>query len=129
MMMWHSITLNIVWSSGTEAALETLKQKHPAIDFSTQQRPTGGKGASALKREFDAISKKLEDMQQRLDHDAAAALPQTKREFAASTDKVVLLGKNKKNLVKAIETLDLSKVIYYQNSTIAISCWRNLLNT
>lgn len=92
--------------------MDNLQDKNPAIDFPNHQRPRGGKGAAALRRELDAISKKLEDMQQRLDHDAAASLPQTKREFAASTDKVVLLGKNKRNLVKAIETLDISKVTY-----------------
>lgn len=48
-------------------------------------------------------------MQQRLDHEAANALPTTRREFTASTDKLAMIEKNKQGLEKAIGTLDKSK--------------------
>lgn len=66
----------------------------------------------ALRKELEKITKNLEEMQQRLDHDAAAALPTTRKEHDDAISKLTMIEKNKQNLQKAIDTLDKSKVSY-----------------
>ncbi|ODN04566.1 Structural maintenance of chromosomes protein 2 [Orchesella cincta] len=89
--------------------IEKLRDNFKDINFDAEARPAGGKSATTVKKELDIITKKLEDMHQRLDHEAAAALQHTEKDFTSSTEKLSMIEKNKKNLIKAIQTLDDAK--------------------
>ncbi|CAL8123787.1 unnamed protein product [Orchesella dallaii] len=91
------------------SAIEELKDRFKDLNFDVETRPTSGKSAAVVKKELDIITKKLDDMHQRLDHEAAAALQSTQKDFTSSTEKLSMIEKNKRNLIKAIKTLDDAK--------------------